>query len=337
MVRSIAKGLLVVTLLLAALAAGAGWYLFGVPGKSFRGPRPPATSAETALADRLMAHVSTIAREPHNVAHPRALEAAAGYIEAELRKLGYGVRSRPFLADGVAVRNIEVVIDPAEQPPRATLVVGAHYDSCCRSPGADDNATGSAAVIELAGLLRDLRPNRVRLRLVLFVNEEMPWFGTDQMGSRRYARELLAAGEPVVAMLSLETIGFYSDRPGSQRYPQPLSWFYPATADFVAFVGTPSARALVHEAIGDFRRQASFPSEGGVAPDIVEGIAWSDHAPFAELGIPAIMVTDTALFRNPHYHRPSDTPETIDRLALARVTLGLESMLRAMVARRGGP
>jgi Zn-dependent M28 family amino/carboxypeptidase len=167
-----------------------------------------------------------------------------------------------------------------------------------------------------------------RLRLVLFVNEEPPYFQTPDMGSHRYARMLADRKEPVAAMMSLETLGFYSDRPGSQAYPPPFGLFFPDRADFIAFVGMPGSRDLVHRAIGSFRRHAAFPTIGGVAPGAIAGIDWSDHWSFVQHGFPAIMITDTAPFRYPHYHRQSDTPDKVDYGRLARVTKGLERVIR---------
>jgi Zn-dependent M28 family amino/carboxypeptidase len=148
------------------------------------------------------------------------------------------------------------------------------------------------------------------------------------MGSLRYAKSLAASGERVVAMYSLETIGFYASEPGSQHYPGPFGLMFPDRGDFVAFVGLLGSRRLLHRTIRSFRTHTAFPSIGGVAPDIVPGIGWSDHWAFAEQGFQALMVTDTAPFRYPHYHRPSDTPDKVDAESLARVVKGIERVIR---------
>jgi Zn-dependent M28 family amino/carboxypeptidase len=148
------------------------------------------------------------------------------------------------------------------------------------------------------------------------------------MGSLRYARALAASGERVTAMYSLETIGFYSSEPGSQRYPAPFGLLFPDRADFVAFVGLLGSRSLLQKTVRSFRARTQFPSIGGVAPAFIPGIAWSDHWSFAQCGFPAIMITDTALFRYPHYHRASDTPDKIDGEHLARVAKGIERVIR---------
>ena len=300
------------------------WPLYG-----YQGPLPAATAEESAIAGRLLDHVSAVASAPHNTAHPAALEASARYIERQLEGLGYAVARQEYPAAGQTVRNIHVVIGtPAPGSP--TFVVGAHYDSDGIAPGANDNATGTAALLELARLLKDYRPKRHLLRLAFFVNEEMPHFGTETMGSLQFAR-MIVAKETVSGMISLETIGAFSDQPGTQKFPVPLGLVYRDTADFVSFVGTPRARGLVHQALGSFREHTKFPTIGGVAHSFIKGIAWSDHASFDDQGIPAIMITDTALFRYPHYHKATDTPDKIDYGRLARITKGLERMLREIV------
>jgi hypothetical protein len=305
-----------------------GWYMLAVPGRSYRGPLPASTPKERDLASRLRAHVTAIASTPHNVQHDEELEAAAQYIERELQNIGYSVDRQEFSVGGTNVRNIEVLRAPRDNAATATLVVGAHYDSYADAPGANDNASGTAATIELARLLKDWQPERTRLRLVLFVNEEPPYYRTANMGSWRYAERLSATGERVLGMIALETIGAFSDAPNSQRYPGPFGLLFPSTANFIAFVGLPGARGFLHSVIGSFRRNLAFPSIGGLAPDAVPGIGWSDHWSFHQFGFPAIMITDTALYRYPHYHLPSDTPDKLDYDKLARITSGLELVVR---------
>ena len=317
-----------VVLLFASPVIALLW-MTAVPGHSYAGMLKPLNPGETILSARLKAHVAAIASEPHNVRHPEALERSATYIERTLTGMGYAVQRQVFdSADGHSVRNIQVVIEAANNE-APTLVIGAHYDSYADAPGADDNGSGAAAVIELARSLADLRgKSAYRFRLVLFVNEEPPFFKTDKMGSLVYARWLAQSGETVAGMFSLETMGFYSDRENSQHYPMPLDLLYPTKGDFVAFVGTTSSRALVRKTVGSFRRHAQFPSVGGTAPGFVQGIDWSDHWSFEQNGIPALMVTDTAPFRYPHYHSTADTPDKVGYDRLARVVAGLERTIR---------
>jgi Peptidase family M28 len=324
--------LLVILAVLAVAAGGYGalHYMTSVPGKPHRGALPPITSEEAELAQSLKRHIATIAEREHNVVHYEELEKVARYIEATLASLGYAVGRQEFFADGKPVRNIDVVIEPAgRSADPEVIVVGAHYDSVFGSPGANDNGSGVAAVIELARLLRDLDGvGAKRIRLAFFVNEEPPYFMTEAMGSLQYGRALARRRERVVAMYSLETIGFYSSEPGSQVYPAPFGLMFPDRGDFIAFVGMMGSRALVRETMRSFRSHTSFPTIGGVAPRFVPGIAWSDHWAFAEQGFQAVMITDTAPFRYPHYHRPSDTPDKVDTEKVARVVKGMERVIR---------
>jgi Peptidase family M28 len=319
-------------LVFAALIAATAWYMLGVPGKSFAGPVPAPTSAEEDLARRLKRHVTAIASVPHNISHYAELEKSAAYIEAELKALGYQPQAQVFDTDGRSVRNIEAVIEPQGAGPETeSLVVGAHYDSAGIAPGANDNATGVAAVIELARLLKDVTPKDKRLRLVLFVNEEPPYDRTPNMGSWRYAKMLKERGERVAGMVSLETLGCFSDKPGSQKYPAPFGLFFPSKANFIAFVALPGGRDFLQAVLGPFRRHTEMPTIGGTAPDQFDGVGWSDHWSFSKLGYPAIMITDTTPFRYAHYHKATDTPDKVNYAKLARITLGLEQTLRELL------
>lgn len=320
--------LLAVLLLLLGIPGAALVWMTSVPGRSHEGPLPGLTPEQARLATRLRTHVEAIASKPHNVGHPEELERSARHIENALAGMDYPIHRQAFETNGQKVRNIEIVIEPAAAE-AATLVIGAHYDSWLDAPGANDNGTGTAAAVELARLLSDLRhKSSLRIRIVLFVNEEPPFFKTNRMGSLVHARSLKRTGEPVLGMLTLETLGFYSDEENSQHYPPPLGLLYPTKGDFVAFVGLTSSRTFVQRAVGSFREVAAFPSVGGTAPGFVQGIDWSDHWAYEQMGMPALMVTDTAPFRYPHYHTPRDTPDRIDYERLARVVSGLEKMIR---------
>jgi Zn-dependent M28 family amino/carboxypeptidase len=249
-------------------------------------------------------------------------------VEASFQALGYSPRADTFVADGMEVRNYEVSV-AGTQVPEEIVLVGAHYDAYLDCPGANDNASGVAALLEIAREWRDRRPGR-SLRFVAFTNEEPPHFTTPTMGSRVYAERARAKGDRIVAMLALETIGCYSDRPGSQHYPPPFGWFYPDTGNFIGFVGNLGSRSLVRRCVGAFRRHAAFPSEGVAAPGWLTGIGWSDHRSFWETGYPGLMVTDTALFRYPHYHRPGDTPDRLDYESMALVVSGLAKVVEEL-------
>ena len=265
-----------------------------------------------------------------NVWRPEAMAAAAGYIQESLEDAGYTVNVQPFTSRGLTLNNIEAVL-PGHGATDEIIVIGAHYDSVADSPGADDNASGVAALLELARLLAGSTLPRT-VRFVTFANEEAPFFYGDEMGSNLYAARAQAQGEHVEAMLSLETLGYFTDQPGSQRYPFPFSLFYPDTGNFIGFVGNLSSRPLVRKAVGAFRASTAFPSEGVAAPSGIEGIHWSDHWSFWEAGYPAIMVTDTAPFRYPYYHTSMDTPGQLDYTGLARVTGGLAEVVGVLAS-----
>jgi Zn-dependent M28 family amino/carboxypeptidase len=298
------------------LAGAALWYFTAMPGTSHAGPLPPLSAEERALAARLRQHVFTLAKGERNT----DLETPVRYIAGALAAHGLASELQTFESGGRNVSNVEV-----SPPGPATIVVGAHYDTVPGSPGADDNASAVAALIELAGLLGK---ERLPIRFVAFANEELPYHMGPEMGSWVSARRSRERAEPLRAMFSLEMLGCYRDEPGSQRYPPPLNLIYPDRGNFIAFVGDVGARALVHQAIASFRRNSKFPSEGVAAPAFVPGIMRSDHASFRDQGFPALMVTDTAYNRNPRYHKASDTPDTLDYERMARVTLGLASVLR---------
>ena len=294
-----------------------------MPGKSWSGPVPRLSAEEQQIHNRLKQHVEMLAQTigERNVWNAEALAAAASYIHASLDDLGYQVHIQSFESEGMTVQNLEVRL-PGTTQPEEIIVIGAHYDSVPGGPGANDNASGIAALLEIARLL-DGKTHARSLRLVAFVNEEQPFSGSEQMGSRVYAERSRQRGEQISAMISLETIGFYTDQPASQHYPFPFSYFYPDTGNFIGFVGNLSSWRLVRQATGIFRASTAFPSEGVAAPGWIAGVGWSDHASFWQAGYPAIMISDTAFFRYPHYHRETDTPEKLDYPSLARVTRGL--------------
>lgn len=324
-------GILAAILLVAGVVAY--WVMIRMPGRSHAGPLPQADETTTALATALDRDVRTLADEigPRNRWSPTAYRKAADFVHARLERLGYEVRREASSPTNAKATPGNVVAERRGSDPAAGIViVGAHYDSYADSPGANDNASGCAAVLALAERFRDLTP-RATLRFVLFADEEPPQFQTDEMGSLTYARGCAARGETIAAMFSIETVGYYTDEPNSQEYPRPLSALYPATGNFVGFVGNVASRALLHRVIASFRETTPFPSEGGALPSGIPGVNWSDHWAFWQIGAPALMITDTAPFRYPHYHTPDDTPDKLDFERMARITLGLERVLRALV------
>ncbi len=290
---------------------------------------PPLTPLELQLRDRLKLHIETLATRigPRNMWRWDKLQEASTYIRLELEGYGYAVQPQCFEVLGKEACNLEVEL-PGKNRPEEIVLLGAHYDTVPNSPGANDNGSGVAALLEIARQLHAHQPERT-LRLVAFVNEEMPFHDTHNMGSQVYARRARERNDQIIAMLSLETIGYYSNARGSQNYPNPVyAWLYPDTGNFISFVSNLASWRLLRQCLDGFRRHSPFPAQGVAAPGHLTGIGWSDHASFWEAGYPALMVTDTALFRYRHYHLPSDTADKLNYEAFARVTAGLINLVR---------
>ena len=281
---------------------------------------------------RLRRHVAALACDigERNVRRPDALHAAEAYIAGEFAALGYEVARQTYVADGVDSSNLEVVVRGGAREGEIVLV-GAHYDTVRGCPGADDNASGVAGLIEIARALRDVRPART-VKFVAFVNEEPPFFFRGEMGSKVYARAARARGDDICLMLSLEMLGCYSDEPGGQAYPPLLRFFYPDRGNFIAFVSNLRSRRTLQRWVREFRSNSDFPAESLASPAFVPGVAWSDQLSFWRAGYPAAMVTDTAFYRYRHYHAPTDTPEQLQYPQMARVVAGLARAVAAFAA-----
>jgi Zn-dependent M28 family amino/carboxypeptidase len=281
------------------------------------------SGATQPLPERLHAHVAKLAGEigERNVWRPAALHAAAEYVRGEWRRQGHAVRAQRYIANEVASENLEIELAGTAQPSEIILI-GAHYDSVGGSPGANDNASGVAALLELGRMLKHTGLRR-SVRLVAFVNEEPPFFYWGEMGSTVYARAARRRGDDIRIMMSLEMLGAYSDQPKSQRYPPFLGWFYPERANFIAFVANLASRHALRRAVAAFRASSAFPAESLAAPGLVPGVSWSDQLSFWREDYAAIMVTDTAFYRYAYYHSAQDTPEKIDYARMAQVVEGL--------------
>jgi hypothetical protein len=307
------------------------WFMtVRMPGPAFTGPLPALTPEQEVLRTRLERHVRALAADigVRSGDEYAKVQRAAAYIAHELEALGFRVVSQEFSANGRTYRNLEATLGGTTLR-QEVVVLGAHYDSAEEAPGADDNASGVAAVLELARLLAKT-PQARTVRFVLFPNEEPPWFATSDMGSRHYAAEARTRNDQIVAMLSIESIGYYDTEAGTQRYPFPLNYAYPDVGDFIGFVSNLKSRGLLHRAISAFRAHTRFPTQGAAAPAWVPGVWWSDHWSFWKEGYPAIMISDTAPYRNPFYHTPQDTPDRLDYDRTARVVDGLTHVVRAL-------
>jgi Zn-dependent M28 family amino/carboxypeptidase len=282
---------------------------------------------DTPLADRLWTHVDRLAGliGPRHLGEPQRLEAAATLIERELTTLDYKVFRQTYpVGDQEAVNLIAEL--KGRRRVDEIIVLGAHYDTVPETPGADDNASAVAVMIEVARLLRASAPSRT-VRFVAFSCEEPPHFYTSTMGSQVYARACRVNGERIVGMLCLEMVGYYTDAPGSQRPPEELPkiihWALPRRGGFLAAVGNLRSWKLGFGFRRGFKRAVRFPLFSIALPERLNVIRLSDNSSFWDQGYPALMLTDTSFLRNPHYHQPSDLPDTLDYDCMAQVTYGV--------------
>ena len=332
---SIAGTAATLSLALTAMLLFGGCKVAVIPPAS-RPSAPPMTEYEKSLSADLKRDLQKLAGDigERNYVHYEALNQAADWIESELKRAGYGVVRQAYEARGKRFYNLEATLGGVGEV-REIVVVGAHYDSVavngCR--GANDNGSGVVSALALARALAG-SPQHRTIKFVFFTNEEPPFFQTEEMGSLVYARACKARGDRIVSMLCLETMGFYSDRPGSQNYPAAIAEHYPKTGNFIAFVGNPASEAMLNRIEGHFRAHASIASVGAVGPEALEGIGWSDHWSFWQQGYPAVMATDTAPFRYPHYHTAQDSVDQVDFDNLARVTAGLEAVVKQLASSR---
>jgi Zn-dependent M28 family amino/carboxypeptidase len=306
------------------LLFAAWWWMLRTPGPTRIPPPRPLTAAETGLANQLRADIGTLAGtigERNVLYKPRQLAQAADFIQHALANAGTPVRVQSYRATETVCWNIEAEVRGSSRPAEI-VVVGAHYDTVQGSPGADDNASGVAVTLALARHFARMQPQRT-LRFVAFVNEEPPYFQTADMGSLVYAKECRRRGDRIEAMLSMESVGYYSAAPSSQRFPVSMAGLFPSVGNFVAFVGNVGSGDLVRETVGAFRRTGALPAEGAALPNAIPGVGWSDHWSFWQAGYPGIEVTDTAPYRNPYYHKPGDTPDKLDYDRLARLTAAM--------------
>ncbi len=279
---------------------------------------PPAVDVR-----RLEQHVRHLSEDlhPRNHEHVKNLELAAAYIQASFEAAGADVSSQDVVVEGTRYRNVIARFGPPTGPVR---VIGAHYDSHRDTPGADDNASGVAGLLELARLLGREQPPRA-VELVAYTLEEWPHFRTENMGSAWHARSMKAANRDVELMLSLEMIGYFSDEPGSQRFPFPVfAWLYPDRGNFIGLVGQFEHFGLMRKLKAAMAGATRLPVRSvNAPPTALEGIDFSDHRNYWKEGMPAIMVTNTAFLRNPNYHRAEDTFEKLDYERMAQVVRGV--------------
>ncbi len=281
------------------------------------------------LATRLRQHVEELAATPRPPQTP-AHDGAAAYVRRHFERAGFAVEEDPFRSHSLDAANLLTRPLP-ERPGLPLLVIGAHYDSLPDTPGADDNASAVAALLELATWAPALLADGAAARLQLAAYDMEEW---GLVGSGRHARRLRKDGAILRGMLSLEMLGYIDRRPGSQRLPPHLAALYPDVGDFIGVCGNEASRELVGTVTAALKSVPGLPVESIVVPGRGEALAevrLSDHSSFWDAGYPALMVTDTSFFRNPHYHRATDTPSTLDYDFLARVTVGLCEAVRRLL------
>lgn len=285
------------------------------------------TNIDPTLVANLSRHVDCLAGliGPRHLGKPAAFAAAAAYVERELADAGYEVTRQTYLARGQEVSNLVAEL-PGHQRKDEIVIFGAHYDTVETTPGADDNASGVAVMIETARLMRHMRPART-IRFIGFACEEPPHYYTGEMGSQVYARQCRTRGERIRGMLCLEMVGYYNTEPASQQIlpaiPRLMQWALPKRGDFLAAVSNLRSWRLLRRFRQGFKRAVRFPLFSIALPETIAEIRFSDNSSFWDQGYPALMLTDTSFLRNPHYHLSSDTPDTLDYERMAQVTTGV--------------
>jgi Zn-dependent M28 family amino/carboxypeptidase len=307
--------------------ACSGW-ISAMPGSSRQ-----VTNVERQteiLQQHLQQHVYRLADEigERNLQHPEALHAAEDYINQVWQQQGYVVEKQAYRERNIHCANLEVTHEGNEHAEQIILI-GAHYDTVYGSPGANDNGSGVAALLELSRLFR-AEPTNMSVRFVAFVNEEPPFFFSGRQGSNIYAKAIRQRGDDIRLMLALETIGYYASEPNSQDYPPLFRYFYPHTADFISFVTNFGSRRVMLKLARAFRQVSDFPLEHVATFSFIPGVAWSDHLSFWRQNYKALMVTDTAFYRYPYYHSSNDTAEKLDYPRLAQVCEGLLKAVRLL-------
>ena len=303
------------------------------PEVSYQGDIPPLTKEEIDRAIRLRANVNMLAGTigERNTANKEELILAELFIADGFGELVYECEKEIYRSGGVDVANILVEIK-GNRKPDEILVIGAHYDSAIGTPGANDNASAVAVLLELARLFRHRQTERT-IRFIAFVNEEPPYSFTDLMGSCVNASNSRKRDENIVAMVCLECLGIYADEPGSQQYPAHLTGHLPDTANFITFCSNSSSEPLLQKCIEEFRSTTAFPSEFIVDHGEFNEVGWSDHWSFWLEGYQAIMITDTAFFRYDGYHQGTDTPDRLDYERMARLTSGISAVINKLAGK----
>jgi hypothetical protein len=324
--RKVKRVLLVLVLLIIVFLLFSYWYMMKCEG-NWRG-EPLEKKMKMELIEIKKGMESDIEylqklgpRNSENEKTYNQLRQCEEWIRQRWESQGYVVKKHTFSIREKEYSNLEIEIK-GRTLPSEIIIISAQYDTLPDSPGANNNGSGIAILFQLSQLLRKRTPDRT-LRLLNFVNEEDPFFGTEMMGSFQYAKKCRRQGEDIRVMLSLDALGVYKNEPGSQRLPFPFSIFYPDRGNFLAFIGNLQSRKYVKEVTKGFKKGSSFQIQAGVAPEWAKGGSWSDHSSFWKFGYPGIMVTDTGGFRSAHHTTKEDTIEKLDFEAMSRIVIGM--------------
>lgn len=292
----------------------------------------PRQAGFTINPEQLKRHVQTLSSPPfRSVQNQAALDSAANYIRQEWEQMGYTVQEQPYDVQGKTQKNIMISYGPTVKTdkPVVHLVVGAHYDVCMDLPGADDNASGVAGLIEIARLLKKLNPEtEYQIDLVAYTLEEPPYYDTEWMGSYIHAKSMAEAKAKIDLMISLEMIGYYSDEENSQTFPLPiLGTIYPTTGNFISIIGNTAGWNITRKVKSLLGEVSQVPVYSINTFSFIPGIDYSDHRSYWAFNYPALMITDTSFYRNQNYHKPTDTWETLDYTRMSEVVRGVYNVL----------
>jgi hypothetical protein len=330
------RNMLYVLLILALVVVAALFYPIVKIKMSASVVHPEArfipASSEKALHDHV--HALSVIIGSRSIREYGKIREAERYILTFLEGLGIPFALQGYDHEGKRYHNIIVTLEGSSQR-EESVIIGAHYDSVYETPGADDNASAVAVLLELCRDLKDYRPVRT-LRMIFFVLEEPPSFMTPAMGSYVYAQQALDRGERIYGMISLEMVGYFSETEGSQAFPVPgMHWLFPDRGDFIGVVGNVHSRELTLAVAEALKAGSTLPVEHLAALPFIPGVGLSDHGPFWKMGFPAVMVTDTAFYRNPNYHSSRDTIETLRFDKMSQVVRGMVHVVEYLTKARG--
>jgi Zn-dependent M28 family amino/carboxypeptidase len=291
--------------------------------------RSNVPSSKNANEAKLRQHVDALSKNfhPRNSDNPENLNRCADYISTHLKEAGATVEMQEFIVDKIIYKN---VIGRFGVGKPKKIIVGAHYDSCADTPGADDNASGVAGLLELARLIGKDQPD-VEIELVAYTLEEPPFFGGPQMGSAFHARSVAAEKDRIIGVIVLEMIGYFSDEPGSQSYPLPImKGYYPSRGNYITVVSRWDQSDWIADLKAGMKGTTDLPVYSFRGPASLPGVDFSDHRNYWPHNIPAAMVTNTAFYRNKNYHTPNDTPESLDYPRMGKVVVGVYEAIKVL-------